>query len=190
MTISHSDKIAGSPDDVHMFLKSLASRLMKKALKEKQLLLKEKLAVEGGGRDHKHLDIQDWDIPYYMGMLKARHFNLDSRVISNYFPLFRCLEGLDMICSRLFNVNFKQVEMDQGESWHKDVMKMELRHKSEGLLGIMYLDLYPRVNKYNHAAHFTVSCGRKLEDGSYQTPVVALVTNFARPPDGKPPRLS
>ena len=57
--------------------------------------------------------------------------------------------------------------------------KLVLWHEREGAVGHIYLDLFPRPGKYNHAAHFTVRCGRRLEDGSYQLPVVALVCNFA-----------
>lgn len=43
---------------------------------------------------------------------------------------------------------------------------------------MLYLDLLPRADKYNHAAHFTVRCSRELPDGSRQTPIVALVCNL------------
>lgn len=58
-------------------------------------------------------------------------------------------------------------------------------------LRYIYLDLYPRANKYNHAAHFTVRCGRRLTNSqSYQIPVVALVTNFSRPAANQPSLLT
>lgn len=55
-----------------------------------------------------------------------------------------------------------------------------LVHPTEGELGVIYLDLYPRPAKYTHHAQFTVRCGclPKGAEG-YQLPVVALVCNFS-----------
>lgn len=39
-----------------------------------------------------------------------------------------------------------------------------------------------RAGKFPGAAHFTLRCGRLLPDGSYQTPLVALVCNFESGP--------
>lgn len=39
---------------------------------------------------------------------------------------------------------------------------------ADGFLGTVYLDLYKRPHKFPSAAHFTLRCGRRLADGSYQ----------------------
>lgn len=39
---------------------------------------------------------------------------------------------------------------------------------ADGFLGVVYLDLYRRPQKFPSAAHFTLRCGRSLPDGSYQ----------------------
>ena len=59
------------------------------------------------------------------------------------------------------------------------VMKMTLTHPTHGCLGDIYLDLEPRLDKYGHAAHFTVRCGCLNELNEFQRPVVALVMNFS-----------
>jgi hypothetical protein len=38
----------------------------------------------------------------------------------------------------------------------------------DGFLGIVYLDLYRRPQKFPSAAHFTLRCGRELPGGTYQ----------------------
>jgi thimet oligopeptidase len=48
------------------------------------------------------------------------------------------------------------------------------------------MDLFPRPNKYGHAAAFTLVGGRRLPDGSYQKPVSSIVANFTKPGDGRP----
>lgn len=41
-------------------------------------------------------------------------------------------------------------------------------HETEGELGVVYLDLYRRPHKFPGSAHFTLRCGRRASDGSYQ----------------------
>jgi len=73
---------------------------------------------------------------------------------------------------------------DDGELWYPTVRKLSLHHETEGMLGIIYLDLYPRPDKYVHAAHFTIRCGCTVYSSSSgtkksQLPIVALVTNLS-----------
>ncbi|KAJ0409475.1 hypothetical protein P43SY_002365 [Pythium insidiosum] len=143
-----------------------------------------------------------WDLPYYMGMLKAQRFRIDSRVLAAYFPLERCLEGLDLLCRELFGLQLVSVPMDPHESWHPDVHKLALRRttapssssssssEDDATLGHIYFDLYPRAHKYNHAAHFTIRCGKRLSPSRYQKPLVALVCNFNKPAPHAPSLLS
>jgi hypothetical protein len=49
------------------------------------------------------------------------------------------------------------------------VRKLAAMHHTEGLLGTVYLDLYQRASgKFPGAAHFTLRCGRRAADGTYQ----------------------
>lgn len=130
-----------------------------------------------------------WDVPYYMGMLKAQEYRIDSRVISSYFPLERCLEGLHILCSELFGMELKPQTMEKHESWHPEVRKLALT-KNGKTLGTIYFDLYPRKNKYTNAAHFTIRCGKQVAPDKYQTPIVALVCNFSKPVPFSPSLLT
>ncbi|RHY89993.1 hypothetical protein DYB35_005369 [Aphanomyces astaci] len=184
-------------------LHSIASNLMTKATSERQLLAQAKRHHEppnagsiqqqlrtlfGQTTSSAHDDVESWDVPYYMGMLKARHHHLDSRVISAYFPVDRCIDGLRLICDELFGVHLTDTAMAPHESWHPDVRKLVVtRHDRP--VGVLFLDLYPRPNKYNHFAHFTIRCGKQLPT-HYQTPVVALVCNFQQPTADTPPLLT
>jgi len=50
------------------------------------------------------------------------------------------------------------------------------------------LDIYPRDNKYKHAAMFGMISGKKLND-EYQIPTASLVCNFPKPTQDKPALL-
>jgi intermediate peptidase len=159
---------------------------VRQAKVEQKLLLDAKRKHEGRSGDHVYM----WDLPYYMGMLKAQTHRIDSRVISAYFPLENCLKGLHLLCSALFGLELKQVPMlNASEGWHEDVVKLALTRNGERL-GYMYFDLYPRPHKYNHAAHFTIRCGKRLSETSYQKPIVALVCNFNKPAPDSPSLLT
>ncbi|KAF4317303.1 hypothetical protein BBO99_00005333 [Phytophthora kernoviae] len=184
--LATSDRMIGSPEAVEGFIEDIAKQLMIKAKMEQQHLLDAKRRHEGRSCSKMYM----WDLPYYMGMLKAQKHRIDSRVISSYFPLENCLKGLHLLCSKLFGLELKQVPMtNASERWHEDVHKLALIRNGE-TLGYIYFDLYPRANKYNHAAHFTIRCGKRLSETSYQKPIVALVCNFNKPAPDSPSLLT
>jgi mitochondrial intermediate peptidase len=177
-------RLASSPDKVEAFLHRLASLLQPAAERESRTVLSHK-------QNSSRLDA--WDRSYYMGIAKADAFEIDAGRIAEYLPVSACLRGMATVMKKVFGVSMTAVSRDDchSELWHEDVVKMELRHEEDGVLGHAFLDLYPRDRKYGHAAHFCLRCGRDRGDGSgYQTPVVALVCNISRSADGAPPLLS
>jgi len=54
------------------------------------------------------------------------------------------------------------------------------------LLGHFYLDLYPRPDKFNHAACFTLTKRHRANDNSMKLATAAIVANL-NPPDGDEP---
>lgn len=164
---------------------------MAQAIEEKRLLLRAKQRHESASACDLHL----WEVPYYMGMLKAQAFQIDSRIISSYFSLEQCLKGLHLLCLQLFGLELRSSPMDPHEGWHPDVQKLMLvqsgsSRSEDRILGYIYFDLYPRANKYHHAAHFTIRCGKRLSKFEYQKPIVALVCNFTAPAPGAPTLLT
>ncbi|RWW30410.1 hypothetical protein GW17_00005026 [Ensete ventricosum] len=64
-------------------------------------------------------------------MIKSSAYGLESSVLSSYFSLSGCLEGLKVLVQALFGATFYQVPMAPGESWHPDVVKLSLHHPQE-----------------------------------------------------------
>jgi Zn-dependent oligopeptidase len=56
-------------------------------------------------------------------------------------------------------------------------------------MGLFYLDMFPREGKYNHFAEFGIQGGRRLPNGTYLRPTVALLCNFPPPSNGAPSLL-
>ena len=81
-----------------------------------------------------------------------------------------------------------QQRSDSG-AWHESVRLYEIRDRaSEAALAHFYADLHPREGKFGHAAAFPLVVGHRSGDGSWITPVSAILANFT-PPSGDTPAL-
>ena len=165
------------------FESSLHEMIMPKALKDYGKMLQVKSEITGGYES----TIESWESDRYEHLLKLKKYKLDSEKLSEYFELFQVMEGLFEICNRLFGISFNQIESPS--VWHEDVTMYEVYDELSGnLLGRFYLDLFPRENKYSHAAAFSITMGKLTED-ERQLPSLALVCNFPKPQNGKPSLL-
>jgi Zn-dependent oligopeptidase len=81
-------------------------------------------------------------------------------------------------------------KLPNAHTWHEDVTCYEVKDKlSKNLLGHFYLDLYPRADKFNHAAAFPLI--KRFENNGEVTPAAAaMVTNFAKAEKRKPSLLA
>lgn len=160
MVINASSTLASSPEEVWHVLTDLAREIRPAALAELQLCQETKARVEKTDPS----PIQAWDIPYYMGMIKAEKYRLDARSLRSLFTLGRCMEGLNTLCRKLFDLELVEERATAAREplWHPSVQKFHVVHIKGGrrrLVGTMYLDLFPRADKYTHAAHFTIQVG-------------------------------
>lgn len=185
------DRLASSPSDVQAFLKNLSRFVRDAAQKDESAIEIEKLRMEPHTSQDGRAAVHGWDRSFYIGRLKAQDFDLSSAEVSNYLPLSACLAGLSDVVQNVFGVKMVKVKPNEGEIWHDDVEKVLLADESGQELGYIFFDLYPREGKYGHAAHFSIKCGRQpSSEEAYQTPVVALVCNFGKGPDGDERRLT
>ena len=179
-----NDKMAQTPQAVSIFLEQMSQRVRKGAQQEYATLLDAKRKVQGNPNENQ---LHPWDIPYYTGLLKSTSHGFDSSTLAPYFTIQNCIEGMQTLCQGLFGMELEEQSIDSpAEVWCPTVKKLALRHDVEGEVGVIYLDLYPRPDKYVHAAHFTIRCGCAVQDDSsadpkFQLPIVALVANLSSP---------
>jgi intermediate peptidase len=97
-----------------------------------------------------------------------------------YFPLRSAIQGLALLCDRLFGVTLADAPLAPGEAWAPGVRKLAATHPQEGPLGCVYLDLRPRRHKFPGAAHFVIRAGRSGTPGGAppQLARVALVASL------------
>ena len=130
-----------------------------------------------------------WDFRYYTNQLKKERYAVDTEALRAFFPFQKTLEGMFAIYQGIFGLKFEQVAVPQ--KWIEDLQLYAVSDAKTGEpLGLFYLDMFPREGKFNHFAQFEIIGGKRLPDGKYQRPTVALVCNFPPPSEGKPSLLT
>ncbi|KZZ87951.1 metallopeptidase MepB [Ascosphaera apis ARSEF 7405] len=201
------DKMAKTPEHVNAFLGDLHKRLTpgaKAELAKLKQLKSEDLKSRGlESQDDGHYYL--WDHRFYDRLLVEKEYSIDHQTISEYFPIQTTIRGMLEIFEQLFGLQFIELktkeerdavaESGNGEDivWHEDVQLFSVWNDGgEGgeFVGYLYLDLFPRVGKYSHAANFNLQPGFiDVKTGKRHYPATALVCNFSKPTAKKPSLL-
>jgi thimet oligopeptidase len=171
-----SDKMIGSGDAVAKFLDQVSALATPRSNRDLAQLLAAKRVD-----DPNATAIEVWDKNYYEGRVKQAEFSFDPLEARAYFPYARVKQGLLDLTAELFSVRY--VAVPDAEVWHEDVEVFDVFDaRDDRPLGRIYLDMFPRENKYDHAAQFT------LRDGvaGVQLPEGVLVCNFPKPSGDDP----
>ncbi len=178
-------RMAKERGNVDRFLRDFGERLTPKAEADMAILSRAKQQHAGDATVHI------WDWWYYTNRLLKTEYAVDDFAIAEYFPLQACLDGLFLVTQELLGIRYEPAP--DAPRWHADVQAFDVFDAdADGdgePLARFYMDLYPRPNKFGHAAAFTLRSGRQLADGSYQRPVSAIVANFTKPTPEAPSLL-
>jgi thimet oligopeptidase len=129
-----------------------------------------------------------WDWRYYHNSLLKTQYAIDEFEVAKYFPLDAVIEGLFSVTQKMLGVRYEAAP--DAPRWHPDVQAFDVFEAAGSEpFARFYMDLFPRANKFNHAAAFTLRRGRELADGNYQKPVSAIVANFTKPTPSQPSLL-
>ncbi|MEO8274401.1 MAG: M3 family metallopeptidase [Chloroflexota bacterium] len=170
------DRMAKNPQAVMDFLNGLVAKL--KPYRDADLATLTTLKQKTEGPNAGPIEIADWR--YYDNQLKKTRYQVDPEEVRQYFPLDVVTDGLMSTYQKLFNVKFSEIK--PATAWHPDVQLFQVADAKTGrLIGHFYLDLFPRPNKYGHAAAWSIRKGHMGADGKWQTPVSAMVCNFTKP---------
>ncbi len=185
----HSTLMVKKPDTVWKFELDLVEKVRQKAQADYQELLEYKQNYQQKNKPNIQPDttLDTWETAYYRTLLLKEKYEVDNLKVKEYFETSNVLKGLLAITEKLFGIRFE--EQKKPNVWHEEVRCLEV-WEDKKLIGYVYLDLFPRPNKYNHAACFPLVMGKTLPDGSYQLPTLALVCNFPSPTADKPSLLT
>ena len=178
------DRMAKNPQNVWEFENDLRNKLRPKG----EMDIAEMLMIKSKRTATEATTIDVWEAGYYENLVLKENFDLDPEEVRQYFEFNNVTAGLFTVYQRLFNVTFKKVS--NPSVWHEDVLMYEVYDGSSNeMIGRFYLDMFPRANKYGHAAAFSVTMGKMTPDG-YQKPATALVCNFPKPTEFQPSLLT
>lgn len=178
-------RMAGSEARVREMLDGLAEGLEANFQAERARLLDLKRADVGG----EDVVLNDWDRSYYANQLKKIEYDIDTEALRRYFPYDAVLQGMFELYEYLFGIEITPVT--GVDVWEPSVTTYVITSTDDGrVLGLFYLDMFPREGKYNHFASFGVVDGKRLQDGRYRRPVNVLVCNFPPATEERPSLLS
>ncbi|UOQ65495.1 M3 family metallopeptidase [Hymenobacter volaticus] len=178
-----SSRMAKTPETVWDFETKLVERVKQKS----QLDLEELLVVKRVYlKDPSVKTIAPWESSFYNNLLMKDKYQLDAEKVKEYFEVNHVVDGLFQTTQQLFGLKFNEVK--DPSVWHKDARMFEVQRDGK-LIGRFYIDLFPRENKYTHAACFGIESGKATAKG-YQLPTAALLCNFNAPTPGKPALMS
>lgn len=113
--------------------------------------------------------------------------NLQSPQVPMKLNFYDCLNGFFELAETLFGISFSRETPKNGEVWHDSVLKFKVAH-NEVDYGTIYVDPFSRQEKRCMDCHFTVRCGKRLSESSYQNPII--VVSFSCQNRGKASEIS
>ncbi|KAL2257723.1 hypothetical protein VTK26DRAFT_9258 [Humicola hyalothermophila] len=151
--------MAGSPEAVEKFLQALAKSNKPKAEQEMADLLAAKQRL-----DPEATKLEPWDKDYYSNIvrrpMRLRQPRADA--LSSYFSLGVVMQGLSRVFTHLYGIRLVPRPTLKGETWHEDVRRLDVISDTDGLVAVLYCDLFYRPGKSPNPAHFTLRCSREI----------------------------
>jgi thimet oligopeptidase len=166
-------RMVGSEDTATTFLADVKTRVQ--ALERTEVDELRQAKAEHVAKPLAEVTINRWDTQFYSERLRKARYSIDQEALRKNFPLEASLDFTFKISADLYGVKFVKAS---APTWHKDVRYYEMRdEKTNDFIGGIYLDLFPRADKYNHAAAWGV---RGTSTALNRKPFSTLVTNFDR----------
>ncbi|MEQ9563296.1 MAG: M3 family metallopeptidase, partial [Woeseiaceae bacterium] len=160
-----ADKMSSSPERVESFLNELKGYTTDTQDREYEMLL---TRLREDRPDAERLD--RWQANFIEEKVRREQFDVDSKVVRQYFSFDKTQQGILDMVQDLFQV---RIEPWDTFTWDDSVQAYQLLDGDE-VIGRFYLDLHPREGKFQHAAMFPIVNGIE----GRQLPIAALVCNF------------
>ena len=166
-------RMVGSPETVISFLGEVNAVVTEAEVRDLRILAEKKAEMTGLPLDR--CAIERWEILYYRERIREQRYDIDQEQLRRYFPTMPTLQWLLDVSERLYGLRFEEARVPV---WHEDVLYVDVKDAQSGdFIGGIYLDLYPRPDKYKHAAAWPV---RGVSRRAGRKPISALVANLNR----------
>ncbi|WP_267388302.1 M3 family metallopeptidase [Sphingomonas sp. GC_Shp_3] len=127
-----------------------------------------------------------WDWRFYAEQVRRARYALDGTAVKQHLTLDKVRAAAFATAGRLYGLQFERRADLPG--WHADVQAWAVSENDGTPLGLLYTDDFARAEKHGGAWMGSLRVQEKL-DGPV-LPIVYLVANFARAPDGAETGLS
>ncbi|MGN0051793.1 MAG: M3 family metallopeptidase [Prevotella sp.] len=174
-------RMAKTSDAVYELLDQVWKPALAKA-KEELADIQTEMAKHG-----RDFEAEGWDWRYYADRAKRAKYSFDENELRPYLELNNVRDGMFYCANRLYGITFKPLK--NVPLPHPDAQSFECRDADGSLLGVLFLDFFPRASKRGGAWCGTYR-SQSYENGKKVTPVVTIVCNFTKPAAGQPALLS
>ncbi len=179
---SHADfvlrhRMVRSEGEVQAFLTTVKDAVQAREAADLAELRAEKARHLGQSVDATVLD--RWDTSFYAERVRRATYAVDQEQFRRHFPPDASLRFVFRLAERLFGVIVAAMPVSAKQPlWHPEARSYTVTDKETmALLGTLFVDLYPRSDKFNHAAVWGFRNASGLAD---RRPAAALVVNFNR----------
>ncbi|GGK56422.1 M3 family metallopeptidase [Rufibacter glacialis] len=175
------ESMAKTPENVNKLLDQLWAPALAVAKQEEQDIQK---MVDASGAKFK---VAPYDWRYYTEKIRKERFDLDEQDLQPYFSLDNIRKGVFTVTEKLYGLKFKA--LPNLPKYHQDVTAYEVTEADGKLVGILYMDFFPRASKRS-GAWMTSYRAQKTEKGKRLAPVISIVCNFTKPTGDAPALLT
>ena len=175
------ESMAKTPENVNKLLNDLWKPALEIAKTEASDI--QKMMVKDGIKGA----VQPYDWRYYTEKIRKERFDLDEEELKPYFSLENVRKGVFQVTGKLYGIQFK--ELNDVPKYHPDASVWEVTEANGTLVGVIYMDFFPRDSKRG-GAWMTSYRTQKTVDGKRLAPVISIVCNFTKPSGDIPALLT
>ncbi|MFA5417306.1 MAG: M3 family metallopeptidase [Bacteroidales bacterium] len=176
------ERMAKNPENVMTLLNQVWEATLPVAEREAKQM--QQIIDEEGG----NFKLESWDWWYYAEKLRKQNYDLEDSELRPYFKLENVRDGAFTVINKLYGLTFNPIKNIPLP--HPDAQAYEVNDEDGSLLGVMYMDFYPRESKQGGAWQGEYRVHQVLPDGEEIHPVVTVVYNFTRPSGDMPALLN
>lgn len=178
------EKMAGNVETVNSFLEELRSSTVGQAKKDVSTVQTYGETIYG-----KDFKLMPWDFAYVSEKYKADKYAVSDEEIKPYLELNNVKKGIIDLAGKLYGIKF--VENTDIQVYHPEVTAYEV-YEEDGttLLGVIYMDFFPRESKRGGAWMTSFRDGYIQADGVEVRPLISLNGNFTKPTASTPSLLT
>lgn len=166
-------RMAESVANTRRFLDEVKAAVTEREIKDLGELRRAKATHLGQPPEQTRLE--RWDVAFYTERVRRERYTVDQEAFRRYFPPQQSLQFVMRLMENAFGIKYTRMP---ARLWHDDAQAYAVTDSKTGrALATLYVDLYPRDGKYNHAAVWPL---RSSATRLHRTPQAAFVVNMDR----------